>query len=156
MARGPGEHVTMLQRQSPRLDFLQGEVQKTDDGAVGSKNTKTFRYQKCRNPESYLRLFFRGWVFSYISHIHTAYIVGDYIHCRYLARCAAIADRLYIRRSFYNPLLKWPKITWVSQGLLFHPYKWSYNPTRWGPLTTIFVDLSLVENPFTTMLFHRG
>ena len=26
--------------------------------------------------------------------------------------------------------------------------------TRWGPLTTISVDLSLVENPFTTMVFH--
>lgn len=28
MACGPGEHVTLLQHQSPRLDFLQGEVQK--------------------------------------------------------------------------------------------------------------------------------
>ena len=27
--------------------------------------------------------------------------------------------------------------------------------TRRGPLTTISVDLSLVENPFTTMVFYR-
>ena len=43
---------------------------------------------------------FLGWVFSYISRIHTAYIyIGEYLHFRYL-KCLVICSGLFSYDKF--------------------------------------------------------
>ena len=56
-------------------------------GATFLTITKHFRYLKWRDSEPYFWLFW-GWVFPYISRIHTA-CIGEYLHFRYL-KCLVI------------------------------------------------------------------
>ena len=82
-----------------------------------------------------IRLFW-GWVFPYISRIHTAYI-GEYLHFRYLKSLVNKLKGDFEKSSPGGGHMTWPPI-----------YNWVADRTREKPvgINDAFSDLSLLES----------